>query len=393
MGTLEESLFNQQIDGSQEEDLGVEEEDTSTLVEIKEPFDPKKIDIESRPLTLDLVIKRLRANPPEIDLYPDFQRKDNIWNKKKQSQLIESVLIRLPLPAFYFDASDDNEWLVVDGLQRLSTLKNFVIDQTLVLGDMEFLSHLDGCRFSDLPREFQRRIEESPIVTYLIKPGTPEDVKFNIFKRINTGGEPLTAQEIRHALNQGIPAKFIEKLASINSFKVATGYINSDRMLDRDFVNRFVAFYLIPYQEYKPQPDLDSFLNKGMRKLKEPGIDFKKMEYDFSEAMKAAYNIFEKHAFRKQFNSDQKARKPLNKALFEVWAVSLAKLNDEERLNLIIRKRFLRERFFNLIDTDKEFFPSISQGTGDRSRVIKRFSTIEKLIQQTLNPHVEKNTN
>lgn len=399
MDTLDERLLNQQIDNpleedaSSEKDPGVEDEDTSTLVAIEQPFDPKRIDIESRALILDSVIKRLRASPPEIDLYPDFQRKDDIWNKKKQSQLIESVLIRLPLPAFYFDASDDNKWLVVDGLQRLSTLKNFVIDQTLVLENMEFLSHLDGKRFNDLPREFQRRIEESPIVAYLIKPGTPEDVKYNIFKRINTGGEPLTLQEIRHALNQGTPAKFIAKLASIEEFKIATGYINPDRMLDRDFVNRFVSFYLIPYQEYKSDPNLDTFLNKGMRKLKEPGIDLIKMEYDFSEAMKAAYAIFGKHAFRKQFNWDQKGRKPLNKALFEVWSVSLAKLSDEERRKLIARKRILCESIFNLIDTDKEFYPSISQGTGDRRMVIKRFSTIEKLIQQILNPYVEATTN
>lgn len=392
MEELNEELIKQQVEGAPEDDPGVEQEDTSTLVEIKEPFDPKQIDIESRPLILDSVIKRLRANPPEIDLYPDFQRKDNIWNTKKQSQLIESVLIRLPLPAFYFDASDDNKWLVVDGLQRLSTLKNFVIDQTLVLEDLEFLTFLNGESFSGLPREFQRRIEESPITTYLIKPGTPEDVKYNIFKRINTGGEPLTAQEIRHALNQGIPAKFIAKLAANPEFKQATNYINPDRMLDRDFVNRFAAFYLIPYQDYKPDPDLDSFLNQGMRKLKDPKVNLEKMEHEFVEAMKTAYEIFGWYAYRKQYGWDER-RRPLNKALFEVWSVSLAKLTNEERSRLCERKINVCESFFNLMNEDQDFVISISQGTGDKSRVFKRFSTIEKLIQQTLHQDVETNKN
>lgn len=384
MEALVEELKSQEFD-NQEDDPGVEPEDMSSLVEIKEPFDPKQIDIESRALILDSVIKRLKANPPEIELSPDFQRKDNIWNPKKQSQLIESVLIRLPLPAFYFDASDDNKWLVVDGLQRLSTLKRFVIDQTLILEGLEFLTHLNGKPFDGLPREFQRRIEESPIVTYLIKPGTPEDVKYNIFKRINTGGEPLTAQEIRHALNQGTPAKFVAKLASLPTFKRATNNINPDRMLDRDFVNRFVAFYLIPYQQYKPAPDLDSFLNQGMRRLKDPEINLEAMEYAFSEAMKTAYRIFGVYAFRKQYHRSER-RKPLNKALFEVWSVALAKLNDEERKELIEKREMLREGFFHLMNNDNiGFTTSISQGTGDKNRVATRFSAIENLIKNTLN--------
>lgn len=379
-----ESLDKERIiDIAQEEDPGVEEEDTSSLVEIREPFDPKQIDIESRPLILDSVIKRLKANPPEIDLYPDFQRKDNIWNVKKQSQLIESILIRLPLPAFYFDASDDNKWLVVDGLQRLSALKNFVIDQKLILEDLEFLTILNGEKFSGLPREFQRRIEESPIIAYLIKPGTPDDVKFNIFKRINTGGEPLTAQEIRHALNQGVPAKFIAKLAAAPEFQQATSYINTDRMLDRDFINRFVAFYLIPYQDYKPDADLDSFLNQGMRKLKDPNINLDKIEYDFTEAMKASEKIFGMHAFRKPSMQNER-RRPLNKALFEVWSVVLAKLTDDERRILVENGRVLHGDFSWLMATDVGFIDSISQGTGDKGRVHTRFSAIEKLIQNTL---------
>ncbi len=113
----------------------------------------------------------------------------------------------------------------------------------------------------------QRIIEETQIVTYVINPGTPDDVRFNIFKRINTGGLVLEPQEIRHALNQGEPAKFIAKLAGIEEFKQATdNSIRPERMLDRDFANRFLAFYRFGYKNYTP--DLGTFMSKAMADVK-----------------------------------------------------------------------------------------------------------------------------
>jgi hypothetical protein len=381
--TINENVLDEQ-EGQGEFDPGVEVEDTSTITEVKKPFDPKKIDIDTKNPTLDLIIKRLKSDPPAIDLYPDFQRTAGIWNIKKQSQLIESILMRLPLPAFYFDGSDEHKWLVVDGLQRLTTLKRFIIDESFALSNLEYLTQLHDKKFSDLPVEFQRRIEETQIIAYIIKPGTPEDVKFNIFKRINTGGEPLTAQEIRHALNQGLPAIRIKELADIDIFKQATRNIPSDRMLDRDFVNRFVAFYYTHYSEY--EPDLDSFLNKGMRKLGEPDINYARLKLDFINAMRLAHQIFGKFAFRKLFARDER-RKPISKALFEVWSVALAKLNDDARKKLLERKEELIDNFIQQMNDDEDFLNSISQATGDKARVTKRFSSIENLIQKTINSH------
>ena len=362
----------------------VEEEDNSTIKEIKNPFNPKKIDIASKSLSVDLLIKRLNSNPPEIDLYPDFQRKGGIWSDTKQSRLIESLLIRLPLPAFYFDGSDDDKWLVVDGLQRLTTIKRFVIDKKLVLQNMEFLKVLNDKKFDQLPREFQRRIEETQIIAYIIKPGTPSAVKFNIFQRINTGGEPLTAQEIRHALNQGMPAKFVEKLSLLSSFKDATDNIRPDRMLDRDFVTRFVSFYLISYTEY--EPDLDSFLNKGMNKLKNLSEEeLTVLRNDFNNSMDAAKEIFGKYAFRKRPSKESNIRRrPLSKALFDALSVALAKLNDEERKTLITKKNKLEEKLIDLMNNNEEFHQAISQATGARVKVITRFKTIEDLIKKIL---------
>jgi hypothetical protein len=358
----------------------VELEDTLSS-EIIKPFDPKKIDITSKTLILDSVFKRISRN--EINLFTDFQRQGDLWDLTKQSRLIESILIRFPLPAFYFDGTDEDQWLIVDGLQRISTLSNFVIDKTLRLQNLEFLDQFNGCTYDDLPRNLQRRIDEAEITVYIINPGTPDEVKYNVFKRINTTALILEPQEIRHAINQGVPALFVKELADLEEFKKATSYtIKTHRMLDRDFVTRFLSFYLNPYKDY--QPDLDTFLNKSMAGLKELSASERlEIKSKFIRAMNGAYSLFGDDAFRKRFGRNDN-RKPINKALFEVWSVSLAKLTNGELQILIERKDQLMDEFILLLNNDPVFSNSLSSGTGDRARVIKRFTAIEGLIQKLL---------
>lgn len=363
-------------------EIAIEEEDVGQSL-MEDPFNPSDINIETKSPTLSNLMTRLRSNPPEIDLYPDFQRRDNLWDEGKQSRLIESVLISFPLPAFYFDGSDDNKWLVVDGLQRLSALRNFVIDKSLRLKDIEFLKELKGFTFDELPRPLQRKIEETQIVAYIIKPGTPIKVKYNIFRRINTGGLVLEPQEIRHALNQGIPAKYVEELANLKEFKEATeGKIDTKRMLDREFVTRFIAFYINDPETYSP--DLDSFLNNSMSQISNlSNEDRIKMKNNFIEAMKYSIKIFGKWAFRKADLYPEK-RKPINKALFEVWSVNLAKLNNEERSIVLLKKEMLMNDFVDLMKNDEKFKRAITSGTGGKLEVIERFGKIKKLINQLL---------
>lgn len=361
----------------------VEYEDISTGVLMEKPFNPSQIDISTKPLTIDLLIKRLKANPVEIDLFPDFQRKDDLWNAEKQSRLIESLLIKFPLPAFYFDGTDNNNWLVVDGLQRLSAIRNFVINKTLKLTGLEFLKKLDGMKFDELPRNLQRQIEEAQITAYIINPGTPVEVKFNIFRRVNTGGLIMEPQEIRHAMNQGIAASYVKELAETKEFKDATGgVIRTERMLDREFVTRFISFYMKDYKNYIP--DLDTFMNTSMSEIKKLNdIDREKMKTDFMEAMKLSKTIFGEWAFRKADKYPDK-RKPINKALFEVWSVVLAKITDEQRNKIKQEKDFVLNEFVHLIKTDKQFFDSITTSTGNKSNVNYRFSAVEKMITNTI---------
>lgn len=367
----------------------VEEENIDSTVQLMEkPFDPSKINIDTKTPSIDILIKRMSQLEPEIELNTEsyFQRKSDLWNIEKQSRLIESILIRFPLPAFYFDGTNKNKWLIVDGLQRLSSIRNFVINKTLALTNLEFLTHLNGFLYDDLDRDLQRIIEETQVVTYIINPGTPDNVKFNIFKRINTGGLILEPQEIRHALNQGEPARFVAQLANAKEFKEATSYsIRTERMLDRDFANRFLAFYLFSYENFTP--DLDSFMSRAMAQVNNLSeIEKNKCKEDFIKSMNLNYFIFGKYAFRK-FEEFGGRRGQVNKALFDVFSVIFAKLSDKERQILQTKKMIMIDEFLSLLE-DETFFAAISSSTSDKFRVSYRFEKVSELIKNLLNDRV-----
>lgn len=357
------------------------------------PFDPSKTVIDTKPISLDLLVRRLKYN--EIDLAPEFQRSADLWSEERMSRLIESVLIRIPLPVFYFDASEDKQWLVIDGLQRLSTFRRFIVENKLRLTRLEYLTHLEGKTFSELPRDLQRRIEETQVTVNLIQPGTPADVKYNIFRRINTGGLVLTAQEIRHAMNRGGAAnRFLIELAELPEFLAATAdSVPTERMEDRELALRFVAFSHTPYrdygkrvrhQSYEAEENLDLFLTRHMDFLNRASDEQRSEIKDaFRRAMTIARAIFLDDAFRKRYEPGAK-RNPINKALFDAWSTLLGALSPRDGLRLAERGDRVREMFRLALRSDRFFDQAVTQGTGDPKKVVTRFAVIEALIRGTL---------
>lgn len=369
---------------------GVEEEeieagDIGSDESITEPFNPALIRIDTKQMTIDLLLSRIKHH--ELDLTPTFQRQSGIWKLEDRSRLIESLLIRIPLPSFYLDATNDEKWLVVDGQQRLMSLKEFVIEKDdkkkLKLRGLEFLKHLENKTYDELPRNLQRRILETQVTVYLIEEGTPSKVKFNIFKRINTGGLPLSLQEIRHALNQGKATEMLARLAASDEFRAAIDKsIRDNRMADRECILRFLAFTITPYTDYKVK-DFDSFLNDRMADInKMSDQKIQDLKRQFLRVMVLAIELFGKHAFRKRYQVEA-SRYPISKALFEVWSVNLNKLSAEQALLLKQRKVNLNKKFIELMNS-REFDNAVSQSTGDVSKVRRRFSAIEQLIKDVL---------
>ncbi len=358
-------------------------------VSISEPFDPGKIRIQLWQPTIELLMKRVREG--EIDLMPDFQRKAGLWKQGPKSRLIESILVKIPLPAFYMDNTKEDCLVVVDGLQRLTALREFIVDQTLDLQGLEFLVDLRGKHFHELPRAFRRRIEETQVAVFLIEKGTPEEVKFNIFKRINTGGLPLSSQEIRHALNKGPGRDFLRQVAGSKEFREATGGgVPDERMADREMVLRFVAFVGTPAERYSPR-DFDLFLTNAFKNLNE--MDDSEREFLRVRILRALVNarlLFGDRAFRKWYRV-REGRKPINKALFEAWMVNLNMLDNWQLEVLRKSPTGLQERFRALM-ADPAFDRAVSQGTADAKKIQLRFSSIRRCIMESLDSLPEAGT-
>lgn len=375
--TASASLATQEIE-TDESGLEDEQEDIS---QIRRPFDPEKIKVRTTSILVDLLVSRIRHN--EIDLAPDFQRLAGIWDNRRKSRLIESLLLRIPIPVFYVAADANDIWSVVDGVQRISTVFDYVSEK-FRLSNLEYLQKLKGAAYSDLPRQMQRRIDETQFVVNVIEPGTPEEVMFNIFRRINTGGKPLNGQEIRHALHPGPVRSYLRDLADSEEFLKATGYsISKQRMGDRECVLRFLAFYMEPWEQYRTS-DLDGYLGNAMKAINSMD-DRQRSELgrEFTKAMRVAFDVFRTDAFRKRYDMDDN-RKPINRPLFEAWGVGLARRTTEELRTLVNNRQSLVRQFIDIMNEDSAFDEAISYATGDPTRVRKRFGTIDELIENNL---------
>ena len=360
-----------------EDDLEREQDDPQE--EITEPFDPELIRINTRPVVVEQVVTRVKQD--ELDLAPEFQRLRGIWDSKRKSRLIESLLLRIPIPVFYVAADEEDRWSVVDGVQRISTIYDYVTGH-FPLTKLEYLTWLDKCDHDSLPRKFQRRISETQLSINVIEPGTPAEVMFNVFLRINTGGMTLNGQEIRHALNPGPVRDYLKDLAQSDEFLKATDdSISVIRMADRECVLRFLAFHIEPWEEYSDS-DLDSHLGSIMRKLNSmSSAERNARATDFKRAMRAAFRIFGGEAFRKP-PGEHNRRRPVNRALLETWSVRLARCSPEQLDVLADGREDVRRRFYRLLLQDGDFERSISYSTGSPQRVRKRFQAIDQLVEE-----------
>lgn len=372
---------------------GIEHEDLADDEQIKEPFDPRLIDVTTETRSLDTLLRRIRAG--QIDLDPDFQRSRGIWTDRKKSLLIESLLLRIPLPTFYVaelsvgESLGEDSWAVVDGIQRLSTAAQFV-DPTalglppLRLRGLEYLKSEEGKSFNDLSTSLQLRLLESQFTIQVIRKSTPEQVQLNIFARINTGGVPLSSQELRHALIPGQARAVLREMAGCAEFQDAVARsVSASRMADREMALRYLAFRITDPETYR-ESDFDRFLRATMKVINGWDQD-ERLIYveEFSLAMLIASAIFGNDAFRKRYRLTD-PRRPVSKALFEAVSVNIASFNDrfgfEAVQSLMDRSAEVRAAFVQLM-ADREFERAISQGTGDPVRVRYRFGCVREMFE------------
>lgn len=389
--------------GIDDDDLvGGEESDASGLdpegdegAEIEVPFDPTKIDIIVKPMTIGSLETRLENK--ELDLTPDFQRQANVWNEKRKARLIESIFLRIPLPSFYFSEDEEGTYAVVDGLQRLCAIFHFMkpkalADATgvklppLVLQDLQYLKELNGKTFGELDRKFQRRISELEITANIIRANTPPAVKFNVFARLNQGGMPLNAQEIRNAIFPGQWRKKIKSFAESEAFKKATdGKVRTERQQDVELVLRFIALWQLgePYERPAHQT-LDEFLNEVVEAqlCSWPEAKWQEAEQALVHAINAARSVFGKHAFRKSVSWQR--RRPINRGLFEAQLIVCGLLNPENLDKVRARRSLVEQRFAAALTEDSDFVQSLLYATGSASASNTRIKTLLAIMREVI---------
>lgn len=408
--TLQQKLDTLYIQIENENTVGVEDENDDLYTD---PFDPEEISINTKPFSMDACLRRLIQGT--IILNPDFQRQE-VWTIDKKSRLIESLMLKIPIPMFYVSGDEKGTLTMVDGLQRFSTIRDFILGAEFLktrnendkgdgfkLQDLEFWKEYEGKNFKGLPTHIVNRIMETEFTFTIINPATPEEVRRNIFKRINTGGLPLSSQEIRNALYIGQATTLLNKLASLDVFKQATDHsIKNLRMEDKELILRFISFLVRQYTSFNKAVSVDTWLSDTMiivnaipnletRELKKQTskqyatIDMKSIvplsvdliEETFQKAMKRAHNLFGEHAFRKSYPG--KRRTPINKSLFETWGVLLSEITEEQFANLYKRKDEMMAEYQGLINNN-DFVIIISRDSMKPTSVRKRFQTISELI-------------
>ena len=408
--------------GYEKYDIGIEQEseDDNQM----DPFDPEEISIDSKVVPMETFLRRIEQGT--ILLNPDFQRNE-VWTSEKKSQLIESLMLKIPLPMFYVSADEKNNYTVVDGLQRLSTIRSFILGDTYLkakqdaekngakesfedkkgegfkLQNLEFWKVYNDKNFNGLPTNIRNRILESEFRFTVINPGTPEEVRRNIFKRLNTGGMALSSQEIRNALYLGSSTRLLKELSELKEFSVATAYsIKSLRMEDKELILRFLSFLIRDYKTYKKSMSIDTYLSDTMIILNSfPSLNsrelikaqknknfeisditilsFDEIKEKFKNAMNRTYSIFGQHSYRKSYGSNR--RTAINKALFETWGVLMANISDREFANLVKNKKAFLSDYIPII-TNANFQIAISRDSMKTTSVKIRFEQFTELLKK-----------
>ena len=357
----------------------MQNESNEKLREIE--IDEQELDLADYPLD-DILIRTsqlsIREIIGEIDdglyiLDPDFQRAF-VWSPEQQSRLIESVLMRIPLPVFYFAETKTGETIIVDGLQRITTFHRFMNDEFKLTHVAKGNNALHGKKFSELHPKFKNRIRRTNLILYIIDEKAPNRAKLDLFERVNSG-TTLTRQQMRNCLYMGAGTRWLRDMADSDSFKKATGHsLNTKTMRDRELINRFCAFRLLGAEKYKGY--MDDFLADCLDLMNSMDKNqLNSLAVEFEQSMDNARTVFGKHAFRKH-RSKHDTRSVINASLFDIFSVAFTKISPE---TIKKNKKSLLSLFYASMD-NSAFVNSITSATNQKRQVKERFAYMDSIL-------------
>jgi len=324
-----------------------------------------------------------------IVLDSSFQR-DEVWKPMQKSELIESVLMGLPLPIFYFNEDKKGRLIVVDGRQRLTALFEFMNGKHR-LGELKIMSNFSKKKFDDLAEIDKQRVEDYQLYAHLIQPPTPDRIKFDIFDRVNRGGTQLNKQEMRNALYQGRSTSMLNRLKDFQEFNEATenSFTKDMRMKSRYIILRFLAFYLYfnkaltivvngTKKTYEYKGDIDEMLGLTMEHLNSSSDeDITMYEEITRNALKNIIFYMPENAFRLvEMTNGNYRRYPININIFETIMYAMTML-PQERETL---KEYVCKSLTDMKDSD-EFRESIYNHRDSNLKVEVRHNLVMDIIK------------
>ncbi len=365
LNPISESLSSTDPDPEDPEGLDQQAPNLGTF-----PIDSLMIRTETR--SVFEVSRRIDTNHYVMD--PDFQRQF-VWDVDRQSKLIESALLRIPLPVFYLAETTEGKVVVVDGLQRLTTFYRYLKDQFSLRG-LAFAKELNGSKFKDLAPALKNRLEDTPLTLYLIDSKVPDEAKYEIFERVNSG-VALSRQQMRNCLYVGDATRWLGRMADHGDFLDCTDRsLNWRTMRDRECINRFAGFYLRGPLTYAG--DMEDFLNTTLKGINSH-CDFDRLTSDFLKSMRINKLIFGKHAFRKSISAGY-SRSVINVALFDIFATEFAVWPEAIAIERAVDIKEAAKKMLG----DDGFLDAISRSTNSTKNVRIRFQFVDSHIRSLL---------
>lgn len=359
------------------------------------PYDPEKIKVRRDTFSIYQVFDMMDEKNGDIDLNPEFQR-NFVWDNARKSLLIESILLGIPIPVLYFAENKKGEYHVVDGMQRLTTIKQY-LNNDFSLKNLEYLKECEGKFYKIqenikdekiLNRKYARRIEQAQLNINIIESSSPSKVKYDIFKRLNTGGRPLNNQEIRNCLALPPVRSFLKEMASSKEFKDATGDSIADIRMDaQEMALRFCGFYLERKKknELAYLGEMNPFLDDTLEKINElSALQLKAIGQEFKASMRTCYHLFGKFCFRKCLSEHllPDAKKQLiNKSLFITWSIEVLNFKNSLTHNNIIFGEFakiLAKEF----DKKNDYYNAITLNTSSIKNLDLAFAFAREILNK-----------
>ena len=323
-----------------------------------------------------------------IDLSPDFQRRD-AWTNQDKSRLIESLILNIPVPPIILAESKTkrNTYIVIDGKQRLLSISRFYGNsgfEPLKLSGLTVLKELNGKTKEEIPDDLSRAFENETIRTIIIKNWPDEAFLYTVFLRLNTGSKKLSPQELRQALRPGPFLRYLDIITSESSEikKMLNNKKADARMKDVELALRYYAF---KYFITSFNGNLKSFLDDTCDRLNKLWIDNASIyKTDFSnleKSISAAYMIFDNGAPFSRFEKGVSSRR-FNRSIFELFTYYFS--DEQIRTEVLKNKEIFRNKFIQLND-DSAFISAISDTTKDPEKIVTRFELFAELIHEVTN--------